>query len=272
MSAQGVDIWDTSDEFRYAYKPLNGDGQIVAKVVSIGGPGTNEWRKAGVMIRESLDGGSRNAFMAITPTMSHGITFQNRPTMNDVSVSSAHDVGFTTPGWVKLVRQGAQFTGYYSTDGINWVQVPPDDDCPNPQTINMSMNAYIGIAVTSHQSGVSCVAEFSDVTVIGAPGPWQIADVGVDQPGNDPEQVYVVLQDSANNTATVPHPDAAATLLDTWTEWNIALTDFAGVNLRAIKKMYIGVGDRASFQPGGAGRLFIDDIRLTLPPPPAPAQ
>jgi hypothetical protein len=30
MSAAGADIWGGGDEFRYAYKQLNGDGTIVA--------------------------------------------------------------------------------------------------------------------------------------------------------------------------------------------------------------------------------------------------
>jgi len=270
MSAAGADIWGTSDQFRYAYKQLNGDGQIVAKVVSIGGPGTNEWRKAGVMIRESLDAGSRHAFMAITPAIAHGVAFQNRPTMNSSSFNASQNVGFTTPAWVKLVRQGGQFTGYYSTNGVNWVQVPAStasDGSPNPQTIAMSPTTYIGLALTSHQSGVSCVAQFSDVTITGATGAWTIADIGVAQPGNDPAPMYVVLQDSANKTAVVKHSDPAATLLAAWTEWNIPLTDFTGLNLRAIKKIYIGVGDRANPLRGGSGRLYIDDIQLRLPPP-----
>jgi len=271
MSAAGTDIWGTADEFRYAYKQLNGDGQIVAKVVSIGGPGNNEWRKAGVMIREGLDASSRHAFMAITPAVAHGVAFQNRPTANGSSVNASQNVGFTTPAWVKLVRQGAQFTGYYSTNGTNWIQVPAStasDGSPNPQTIAMSPNAYVGLALTSHQSGVLCVAQFSDVTITGATGAWTIADIGVAQPGNDAQPVYVVLQDSANKTAVVKHSDPAATLLAAWTEWSIRLADFTGLNLRAIKKISIGVGDRANPQRGGAGRLFIDDIGLYLPAPP----
>ncbi|MFQ6034677.1 MAG: carbohydrate binding domain-containing protein [Sedimentisphaerales bacterium] len=271
MSADGADIWGTADEFRYAYKQLNGDGQIIAKVVSIGGPGTNEWRKAGVMIRESLDGGSRHAFMAITPTVSHGIAFQNRPTANASSFSAHHDVGFTTPGWVKLVRQGAQFTGYYSEDGVNWTQVPPGtggDASPNPQTINMSPSAYIGLALTSHQSGVSCVAEFSDVTITGAvTGDWQVADIGVDQPANTAAPMYVALEDSSGKSAEVRHPDPAATTISTWTQWSIDLADFTGVNPQSIKKMTIGVGDKAAPQPDSTGILYIDDILVGRPLP-----
>jgi len=40
------------------------------------------------------------------------------------------------------------------------------------------------------------------------------------------------------------------------------------LNLRAIKKLSIGVGDRANPQRGGSGRLYIDDIQLRLAPLP----
>jgi hypothetical protein len=63
----------------------------------------------------------------------------------------------------------------------------------------------------------------------------------------------------------VKHPDPAATTIDTRQQWDIPLTSFTGVNLQAIKKMYIGVGDRDATQPGGAGDLYIDDICLKLP-------
>jgi len=220
------------------------------------------------MIRESLDGGSRHAFMAITPAVAHGVAFQNRPTTSGSSVNASQNVGFTTPCWVKLVRQGGQFTGYYSTNGVNWIQVPSSaasDGSPNPQTISMSPSAYIGLALTSHESGVSCVAQFSDVTITGATGAWKIADIGVAQPGNEAQPMYVALQDSANKTAIVKHADPAATLLSTWTEWSIPLADFTGVNLKAIKKLSIGVGDRTNPQRGGSGRLYIDDIRVGSP-------
>jgi len=83
----------------------------------------------------------------------------------------------------------------------------------------------------------------------------------VAQPSNNPAPLYVVLQDSANKSATVKHSDSAATNISTWTEWNIDLSAFTGVNPRAIKKMIIGVGDRLNPQPA-AGRLYFDDIRL----------
>jgi len=136
-----------------------------------------------------------------------------------------------------------------------------------PQSINMSPNAYIGLVLTSHQSGVLYMAEFSNVTITGVTGPWQIADIGMAQPGNDAQPLYVVLQDSVNKTAVVKYPNSAATTIGTWTEWNIELAQFTGVNPRAIKKLSIGVGNRTNPQRGGSGTLYIDDIRLYGPPP-----
>ena len=122
----------------------------------------------------------------------------------------------------------------------------------------MSSNAYIGLCLTAGTSTATCTAEFSDVT---APGAWQSQDVGIASNVSD-EQLYVALQDSADNTAVVKHPDPAATTIDTWTEWEIPLADFAGVNAQALKSMSIGVGDKAALQAGGSGVLYFDDIRL----------
>jgi hypothetical protein len=87
--------------------------------------------------------------------------------------------------------------------------------------------------------------------------------------GNGQEKLYVSLQDSANKGATVVHPNAKAALATQWTEWRIPLADFVGVNAARIKTMVIGVGDRASPKKGGAGLIYIDDIRVAKSKPAA---
>ncbi len=86
-------------------------------------------------------------------------------------------------------------------------------------------------------------------------------------PNNTAELIYVSLQDSSDNSAVVvytEHPDP--TTIDTWQQWSIDLAEFTDVDLTAIKKMSIGVGDQASTEPSGSGVLFIDDICLYQPP------
>ncbi|MFB0552507.1 MAG: hypothetical protein ACETWQ_04245, partial [Phycisphaerae bacterium] len=86
---------------------------------------------------------------------------------------------------------------------------------------------------------------------------------------NSPEQMYVVLNDSA----VVYHDDPEAVLTIDWMEWRIALQAFAdqGINLADVNTIGIGFGNRSNPQAGGSGTMYFDDIRL-YPPPPEPAQ
>jgi regulation of enolase protein 1 (concanavalin A-like superfamily) len=252
MTAGGADIWDTADQFHFAYKQLSGLGSITAKVVSV--TDSDPWAKAGVMIRESLAPGAVNVAMVVTP--GNGVNFQYRTEANAGSDQTTQ-TGITAPQWVRLTRSGNTFTGEYSANGSNWATLGSVD-------IAMLADVYIGLCLTSHNVDATCTAEFSNVsTSTSVTGNWQSQDIGIES--NIPEGLYVVLQDSAGNSVVVKHPDPAATTIGTWTEWNIPLTEFTGVNLQAITKMSIGVGDRANTQPGSAGDLYIDDIGLELP-------
>ena len=70
---------------------------------------------------------------------------------------------------------------------------------------------------------------------------------------------------------TVANPNPKAALNALWGEWRIPLADFAGVNAAKVKKLVIGVGDRASPKKGGKGLVYIDDIRAAKSKP-APAK
>jgi parallel beta-helix repeat protein len=266
MTAAGADIWAARDEFRYAYKQLNGDGAIVARVNNVSW--SNAWAKAGVMIRASLNPGSAHAFMLVTPDGRRA--FQNRPFTNSGTCRSAHSnvEAISLPFWVKLQRQGNRFTGYYSRDGVNWVpqsdtEYTGSDASPNPQTISMPARVYVGLALTSHVSGTAATATFSGVRTTGSvTGSWQVADIGADHPGNSPDDLYVIVADSKGNSATVVHPDPAAVNTPAWTEWKVPLSSLAGVDLHRVRQMSIGVGGRQAATAPGTGRIYIDDIRV----------
>jgi len=262
MNGTGTDIWANGDQFRFAYKSLTGNGSIVARVdrVSV----AHEWSKAGVMIRESLDAGSAHAFVAATPTPIHGTSYQRRLVTNDVSTSTDVDVTpAVLPYWVKLTRTAGTFAAQYSTDGATWVDITVTPAL----TFTMASNVYIGLAVTSHSAGAVCGAKFSKVsTTGGVSGSWQVAEIGVAQAsGNMPETFYVAVQDSAGKAKVVSNTDPGVIGTSTWQECGIPLSQFtsAGVNLSSVKKMTVGVGNRSVPAAGGAGKLYIDDIRLT---------
>ena len=145
VTGAGADIWNNSDEFTYVYKPLNGDGVMTARVVSTG-TGTNTWAKGGVMIRDSLNGGSTHAFMPITGGGGNGASFQYRATANGASANTDSTAVLAPPYWVKIERAGDNLTGYVSPDGKSWNML-------GTTTITMNAPVYIGLAVTSHAAG-----------------------------------------------------------------------------------------------------------------------
>jgi len=165
VTGSGADIWGNADAFHYVYKPLVGDGQMTVNVVSIAGTSPNVWQKAGVMIRETLDPGSRNVMMLMSAggagTLGGGDAFQWRP-VTDQASSSSHVVGdniqVLTPACVRLVRNGNMFSGFVYANG-QWVQEGQTVTIAMPETV------YIGLAVTSHDNGagIYTTATFNNV-------------------------------------------------------------------------------------------------------------
>ena len=259
MAASGVDIWDTADQFRFAYKRLNGDGSIVARVDSLAN--TNGWAKAGVMIRESLAPGSTHASVVVTGA--NGVSFPWRDITDNTS-TQVNQTGVAAPYWVKLTRTGKTFKAEHSADGTTWTTVGTDT-AASQHDITMSGTIYIGLCLTSHNAAATTTAAFSNIATTGATGSWQTAAIGANHPGNSPDDLYVVVEDSTGEFAVVTNPDPSAVLTMTWTEWKIPLTQFTGVSMSKVKRMVIGVGDRVAPQTNGGGRIYIDDIRVTQP-------
>ncbi len=273
VSSEGTDIWNAGDQFRFIYKPLSGDGSIMVNVESL--VNTNAWAKAGVMIRETLEPNAKMAYAIIS--FSSGVAFGQRANTGANAIDGAPTVaGVAAPRWVKLTRKGNTFTAQYSADGKTWL------DFKNPAltgtiaspSITMAPNAYIGLCVTSHSAGVYTTAEFSNVATSGTvSGAWQNVSIGVNQWSNGAAPLYLTVTDKAGKSKTVVNPNAAAVNASAWTQWQIALSDLAGVNLAAVKKLVIGVGDRANpkapdaQQPSGlgAGMLYFDDIQFGKP-------
>jgi len=152
IEGSGSDIGGSKDEFRYVYQPADGDCTIVAKVLSV--EKTDNNAKAGVLIRETLATDSRHAAVLVTP--SNGIQFKTRSTTGG-STSTKTKNGLTAPYWVKFVRSGSTFTGYYSPDGATWTSM-------GSVTISMGQSVYIGLGVNSHKDGTLCTGTLDNVT------------------------------------------------------------------------------------------------------------
>ena len=152
VAGSGDNIFNTVDEFRYAYISASGDCSITARVTGV--TASNTWAKAGVMIRESLNANSRHALAAITP----GSTSQFiRRTSTGGSSATTDASGVASPYWLRVTRVGSTFTAYRSTNGSTWTTM-------GSATISMGTNVYIGLAATARTDGTLCTATIDSVT------------------------------------------------------------------------------------------------------------
>ena len=261
MSGAGADIWNNSDQFRFAYKALNGNGSITARVDSI--ENTNVWAKAGVMIRNSLDPNAAHA-MSIMAASGTG-SFQRRVAKDGTSTGT--DVtGLGHPYWVKISRSGTTLTAQRSADGVNWYSFETDPNTASTETISMGTNVYIGLVVTSHTNDVLAAATFSNISTTGnVTGAWTVANIGVDQAdgGNTLDSLYVSLTDSASHSKKIFAPSTALGT-GVWVEWEIPLSDFTGVTASQITKIAVGAGDPSS-PLRGQGEFYMDNISFGHP-------
>jgi phosphatidylserine/phosphatidylglycerophosphate/cardiolipin synthase-like enzyme/regulation of enolase protein 1 (concanavalin A-like superfamily) len=153
VNGSGADVWGSADELHFAYRPLAGNGSIIARVDSL--TNTAPWTKAGVMMRETTAANSRQAFMIVSP--GKGLAFQRRTATGGVSASTAGPMA-TAPYWVRLTRTGSTIQAFVSTTGTSWTLVGTD-------TIPMAATIQVGLAVSSHVDGSLATATFRGVMV-----------------------------------------------------------------------------------------------------------
>jgi len=152
-TGSGDDIWNMADAFHYIYQPLNGDGQITARVTGI--DPTDPWAKAGVMIRTALGAGDVNAYSLVSS--GNGIEFQDRPAGGGISYGVPGPFS-SAPYWVRIARSGNTITGSSSADGLSWQTI-------STAAVTLPALANIGMAVTAHNNGTLSNGLFDNVTV-----------------------------------------------------------------------------------------------------------
>ncbi|MFA5239940.1 MAG: cellulase family glycosylhydrolase [Phycisphaerae bacterium] len=153
---------------------------------------------------------------------------------------------------------------------------------------NFNSGADVSLEIIKVQSGKSMKYDYEDISSSGYYSEvdantldlpsgigtdWTIGGVKMltlqfyGQTGNDAnEPMYVRLTDG-DSSAMVTYGDGDEDTDDLkepwWHEWNIALADFAGVDLNDVRRITIGFGDQAG--PDAEGNVYFDNIR-SYPP------
>jgi hypothetical protein len=162
----GHDIWDNADGLRYVYTEVSGDFEAIVQITYFERVAGEPWAKAGLVARETVDPGAKNALSTAAAGDAYGVQLTWRPQTNGpTSELNYWEMGgptrFNDGEWIRLTRSGDDFSASWSDDGVTW-----DDDYATV-TIDMDETITVGLAVTGHDVAKSCEASFKNFTING---------------------------------------------------------------------------------------------------------
>ncbi|HLH55923.1 MAG TPA: PA14 domain-containing protein [Verrucomicrobiae bacterium] len=165
IRTEGSDIWGNADGFNFSYEIKTNDFDVVVQQLTF--TKVSNWSKGGLMVREDLTAASRNWNIVNDPTSADGInaidgsgTGANTVECNTRPTNSLASLGWATgPGtvpaypnaWVRLKRTGQMLQGFWSSNGVQWVQEGSTDWSTNANG-PMPANVYVGICGTAHDN------------------------------------------------------------------------------------------------------------------------
>lgn len=154
MLGSGTDIWGSSDKFFFVFRSMTGD--CWAEVLLESQQATNDWAKAGLMVRSTLLGNSVHAFVGMAPLLdgsNRTMFVSHRLTTGGTSVMPFQGGVEGPPLWLRLEKLGTEIRAYRKTvAGSSWTLV---------QSVTVPLigsTSYVGFAVCSKTTGLGeCV-------------------------------------------------------------------------------------------------------------------
>ena len=176
----GADVWGTADQAYLLTKTASGDFDTRIRVPFL--RGSNTITKAVLVARETRDANSRSLHISLNPPPPgrNQIEMGLRPTTGGatVAVGGSFIPAGVPDAWMRITRMGDVFTGYRSTNGVNWVQL-------GETNISFPSDLVVGYGVTAHDntllatgvlSGFTLSQEQSDLAVskVASPDPVNV--------------------------------------------------------------------------------------------------
>lgn len=183
----------TNDELAFIQRSLCGNGSITAEVTGISG---NALGWAGLVMRDNNASGAKK--VQLTTNMGSSLS---RREVRTATNGPSQPQQFPGQGrsWLRLVRAGTQFTGYTSSNGIQWYPV---------LAANIAMNNCIemGLVVTNYEQTSVVSATFDNVSFSGT-GNFLVAPAN-----SSPVQASALLPEYDFNL--YPNPTSGEIVID----------------------------------------------------------
>ncbi|MCQ4080382.1 NEW3 domain-containing protein [Streptomyces sp. RB6PN25] len=165
VRASGADVFGSTNEYGAIYQQGAEQNGTVATVEITSQSDTNAWAKAGIMVRNDITAANTSpGYLIVAVTPGHGYVVQWDSTGNGQldSNSAPSNEGLGTasyPTWLKLVRNGTSYSGYYSTDDKTWTLI---DTVSVPSA---ATTQDVGLFSTAHNSGTIGETDFDHFTL-----------------------------------------------------------------------------------------------------------
>jgi hypothetical protein len=158
-TASGTITATLADQFNFASQPLTGSNAISTQIKSItnadAGGGTPQ---AGVMYRASTN--PVDPFFAVVQTSASSIVLEYRTTTGG-SITTQNITGIPVGSeYVEIVRNGSNFTGFYSSSGTTWTQIGS-----SVSITAMPPTSNAGLVATASYNPQLTDATFSNVVI-----------------------------------------------------------------------------------------------------------
>ncbi|WP_182905649.1 ThuA domain-containing protein [Microbispora sp. H13382] len=162
VKAGGENMWQGTDQYGSVYLPAAAGDTWTATVKIESQTNTNNSAKAGLIVRNDMTRpGVSPGYAAMT--LRAGLGFEwLRDTDGNGQLDASTGAGTTSyPSWVRIVRDGGKYYGYWSKDGKSFALVGDPVTLPGaagPQDI--------GLAVTAHNASATSEVKFSGFSLV----------------------------------------------------------------------------------------------------------
>jgi uncharacterized repeat protein (TIGR01451 family) len=189
MVGGGADIWNNADQGYFATKIVTGDFDARVRVTGLAG--SNTVTKGVLVARESRNADSANVHVSLNPPAParNQVEMGLRPAAAaaTVAVGSSFVPAGVPNGWMRLTRLGNVFTGYRSTNGVDWILL-------GQTNVAFGSALEVGLAVTAHDNTLLATGTFDGLII-----DQGFPDISVSMSA----QTNVALNSSINYSITV---------------------------------------------------------------------
>ena len=160
LTGSGANIWGKQDQFQFVWREMAGNFTATATLRFLGQGA--EHRKAGIMVRQSLDTDATYADVVIHGNGMAGLQWRSRKGED----TNTFDLPIEGPGTftVKLVRTGVRIYLHVARNGAAVKEIAHTE-------VSFQGPVLLGLVVCSHDAGASDTVIFSDVSVEPPPPP-----------------------------------------------------------------------------------------------------